>query len=36
MTVGNMATPAELVDLLAAKLGNNAVRDLRALDDHRP
>ncbi|MDE0038106.1 MAG: DNA polymerase Y family protein [Gammaproteobacteria bacterium] len=30
------ATHAELVDLLAAKLGNDAVRDLRALDDHRP
>ena len=36
MTAGNTATPAELVDLLAAKLGSDAVRDLRALDDHRP
>ena len=35
-TKGNAATPAELVDLLAAKLGSEAVRDLRALDDHRP
>ncbi|MCY3841735.1 MAG: DNA polymerase Y family protein, partial [Gammaproteobacteria bacterium] len=30
------ATHAELVDLLAAKLGSGAVRDLSALDDHRP
>ena len=36
MTAGNSATPAELVDLLAAKLGSDAVRDLRAMDDHRP
>lgn len=36
MTAGNTATPAELVDLLAAKLGSDAVRDLRVLDDHRP
>ena len=36
MAPGNSATSAELVDLLAAKLGGDAVRDLRALDDHRP
>ena len=36
MTAGDTATPAELVDLLAAKLGGDAVRDLRAMDDHRP
>ena len=36
MTAGDTATPAELVDLLAAKLGSDAVRDLRAMDDHRP
>ncbi|MCY4059552.1 MAG: DNA polymerase Y family protein [Gammaproteobacteria bacterium] len=36
MTAGKTATPAELVDLLAAKLGGDAVRDLRTLDDHRP
>ena len=35
-TAGNTATPAELVDLLAAKLGSDAVRDLCVLDDHRP
>ena len=36
MTPGKTATASELVDLLAAKLGGEAVRDLRALDDHRP
>ena len=30
------ASRAELVDLLAAKLGGEAVRNLRAIDDHRP
>lgn len=36
MTPSKTATPSELVDLLAAKLGGDAVRNLRALDDHRP
>ena len=36
MTEPSSATHAELVDLLAAKLGSAAVRDLSALDDHRP
>ena len=30
------ATNAELVDLLAAKLGGKAVQGLRSVDDHRP
>jgi len=33
---GNSASHAELVDLLAAKLGPEAVRALRTVDDHRP
>ena len=33
---GETATHAELVDLLAAKLGEDAVRDLRTVDEHRP
>ena len=32
----NTATNAELVDLLAAKLGGKAVQGLRSVDDHRP
>ncbi len=32
----NTATNAELVDLLAAKLGGGAVQGLRTVDDHRP
>ena len=30
------ASPSELVDLLAAKLGERTVRRLRTVDDHRP
>ena len=36
MTEHNAATRAELVDLLAAKLGGDAVQGLRSVDDHRP
>ena len=32
----NTATNAEIVDLLAAKLGGKAVQGLRSVDDHRP
>ncbi|MDE0422266.1 MAG: DNA polymerase Y family protein [Gammaproteobacteria bacterium] len=35
-TAGGGATHAELVDLLAAKIGGEAVRGLRTVDDHRP
>ena len=35
-TEQSAATHAELVDLLAAKLGAEAVRGLRAVEDHRP
>ncbi|MCE2459299.1 MAG: DNA polymerase Y family protein [Pseudomonadales bacterium] len=36
MTEHSTATHAELVDLLAAKLGAEAVRGLCSVDDHRP
>ena len=35
-TERHIASSAELVDLLAAKLGGEAVRNVRSVDDHRP
>lgn len=36
MSAGSAASHAELVDLLAAKIGGEAVRSLRIVDEHRP